>query len=91
MTDRIITNAKKNFEDAADLDGFDELPEEYQERIKKAWEVGHVAEEDIPASARKDAEDGDDAEDGEKKKAPKKAPAKKRKTVGLSLFSPFNL
>ena len=35
------------------LDGFDEIPEEDQERVRKAWEAGHVAEEDIPDTADK--------------------------------------
>ncbi|KAI5116155.1 hypothetical protein M0805_008426 [Coniferiporia weirii] len=79
VTPRIIANMKTKFESASDLDGFDELPEEDQSRIEKAWEDGRVADEDIPDSARKPEAEGDDDEDsGKKKKAAKKAPAKKR-------------
>lgn len=69
---------KKNFEEASELDGYEELKAEDQARVTKAWEDGHVADEDIPPSARKpEGEDG--ADDEEKpKKAAKKAPAKKK-------------
>ncbi|KLO15210.1 zf-PARP-domain-containing protein [Schizopora paradoxa] len=75
-TSKQIANMKKSFENAADLDGYDELRQEDQEKIDKAWEDGEVADEDIPESARKPEKDGDDDEEKPKKK---KAPAKKAK------------
>ncbi|RPD56945.1 zf-PARP-domain-containing protein [Lentinus tigrinus ALCF2SS1-7] len=53
VTPHILNNLKKSFSQAEELDGFDELSEEDQERVKKAWEEGHVAPEDIPESAKK--------------------------------------
>jgi hypothetical protein len=72
VTPKIIENVKKSFEDAEDLDGFEELNEEDQQKLKTAWEAGHVAEEDVPPSAKKD--------DGEEEK-PKKRATKKKKEV----------
>ena len=70
VTPKILENAKKSFEDVEDLDGFEELNEEDQQKLKTAWEAGHVAEEDIPPTAKK--------EDGEEEK-PKKRATKKKK------------
>ncbi|KAI9464225.1 hypothetical protein HD554DRAFT_1991603, partial [Boletus coccyginus] len=72
-TPRIITNMKAKFASPEDLDGFEDLNEEDQERVRRAWEEGRVADEDIPETARKPA----DAEDDEKPKK-KRAPAKKK-------------
>ncbi|KAF8449007.1 poly polymerase and DNA-ligase Zn-finger region-domain-containing protein [Boletus edulis BED1] len=55
-TAKIITNMKAAFSDPEDLDGFEELKEEDQARVRRAWEEGQVADEDIPASARKPAD-----------------------------------
>ena len=68
MTPRIIDNMKNSFGEADDLDGFDELKDEDQERVQKAWEEGHVADEDIPDSARKPAGNGENDEDDEGEK-----------------------
>jgi hypothetical protein len=65
---------KKSFPSADELDGFEELQSSDQDKVQKAWEDGHVADEDIPETARK-AEGGDDAEEAKPKK--KRAPAKK--------------
>ena len=76
VTPKIITNMKKSFEEADELDGFDELNADDQAKISKAWETGHVADEDIPESARKPEGDGDEDDEDEKpakKKATKKA------------------
>ena len=55
---------KKSFSDASELDGFDDLKEEDQERVTAAWEAGKVAPEDIPESAKKPgASGGDDDEE----------------------------
>lgn len=72
---------KKSFSSADELDGYEDLKEEDQERINKAWEEGKVADEDIPESARKpkDDEDGEGEEKPKKKKAPAKKAAKKAK------------
>jgi len=67
---------KSQFESADELDGFDELKDEDKERIRKAWEDGKVADEDIPETARKAA--GDEAED-EEDKPKKRAPARSKK------------
>lgn len=68
---------KAKFSSPDDLDGFEDLKEEDQERVRRAWEEGRVADEDIPPTARKptDAADGEDDEEKPKKK---RAPAKKK-------------
>ncbi|KAJ6516401.1 hypothetical protein C8R45DRAFT_243431 [Mycena sanguinolenta] len=78
VTSRVLENVKKVHDEAADLDGFDELSPEDQAKITKAWEVGHVDDEDIPDSARKDNDDEDDEDDEEKPKKKKAAPKKKK-------------
>lgn len=77
VTPKIITNMKKSFEEASELDGFEDLRVEDQEKITKAWEDGHVADEDIPDSARKPEGDEGDEDEEEEKPKKKKAPAKK--------------
>ena len=69
----------KAVENAEDLDGYEDLRDEDKAKIDTAWEVGHVADEDIPASARKPAKEDDDGEEKPKKK---RAPAKKKVCVG---------
>ncbi|CAE7154174.1 unnamed protein product, partial [Rhizoctonia solani] len=69
-TARILSNFKNQFDDADGLDGFEELNHEDQERVRKAWAEGHVADEDIPATARKD--DDEAGGTGSKKKATKR-------------------
>ncbi len=77
-TKKIIENMKKNFEDASELDGYEELNPEDQAKIRQAYQEGHVAEEDIPVTARKPAgEEGEEEVDEEKPKK-KRAPAKKK-------------
>jgi len=66
---------KKSFSEADELDGFDELQPEDQDRIRKAWDDGRVADEDVPETARK-PEKADDASEEEKPKK-KRAPPKK--------------
>lgn len=47
MTPKQIENLIETCEGDTDLiDGYDELPPEYQEKIKYALENGHVADED---------------------------------------------
>jgi hypothetical protein len=74
-TATIINNFKKSFSKADELDGFDELQPADQDKIRKAWEDGNVADEDIPETARK--AQGDDGADEEAKPKKKRAPAKK--------------
>jgi hypothetical protein len=80
VTSKIIANAKKQLEVADELDGFEELGGEDQEKIKKAWESGEIADEDIPDSARKPEGGDDDAEEKPKKK--RAAPKKKDAEIG---------
>jgi hypothetical protein len=47
------------YSDPSNLDGFDDLKPEDKDRISKALQDGHVAEDDIPESAK----------EGEEKKA----------------------
>ena len=58
---------KEIFNEADELDGFEDLKEADQDKIRKAWEEGHVDDADIPESARKPAKDEEngDAEDHE--------------------------
>jgi hypothetical protein len=76
VTKKILENMKAQFETADELDGFDELQPADQDRLRKAWEEGHVADEDIPETARKPA--GEDEGEEEEEKSKKKAPAKKK-------------
>ena len=67
---------KKNFAEGSELDGYDELRAEDKAKVVKAWQDGHVADEDIPETARKPVD-----EDGEEKtKKAKRTPAKKKAT-----------
>jgi hypothetical protein len=84
VTPTIIKNMKTFLEDNIDdLDGIDSLSEEDQARIRKAFEDGHVAEEDIPETADKTklVGGGDEDEDDEKPKK-KRAPKKKKVADG---------
>lgn len=75
MSKKVLENAKEKISDATELDGYEELRPEDQAKLTKAFEEGHVADEDIPDSARKPA--GDDGEKP-KKKAPAKGKGKKK-------------
>lgn len=64
---------KKSFSSADELDGFDELQPADQEKVRQAWDDGHVADEDIPETARKpEGEDEVDEAKPKKKRAPSK-------------------
>lgn len=65
-----MENIKRTFRDIEDLDGFEELDEEDQEMLRVAWEVGHVAEEDIPSTAKRLDDEGMGAK--QKELAPEK-------------------
>lgn len=51
VTPTIIKNVKKKHSEASDVDGYEDLSEELQQKIDKAFEEGNVAEEDKPESA----------------------------------------
>jgi len=71
------------YSDPSDLDGFEDIKPEDKERIRKALQDGHVAEEDIPPSARKEgaADEGTEGEDeGEEKPKKRAAPRKRKET-----------
>ncbi|KAH9849562.1 hypothetical protein C2E23DRAFT_352102 [Lenzites betulinus] len=80
VTTKIISNMKNSFDEADELDGFDDLNDEDQDRIKKAWEEGHVAAEDVPETARK--ADGEEAEDDDEEKPKKRGGKKKEEDDG---------
>ncbi|KAI0765256.1 poly polymerase and DNA-ligase Zn-finger region-domain-containing protein [Fomes fomentarius] len=73
VTTRIINNMKNNFNEADELDGFDDLNDEDQKRVEKAWEDGRVAPEDVPETAKKGDGEEEDEEDKPKKRGKKKA------------------
>ena len=68
VTSRILSTIKEKFASAADLDGYDDLNAEDQGKIDAAYESGHVADEDIPPSARKDGDAGEDDDEDDKPK-----------------------
>lgn len=88
----MLKNIKEIHPEASELDGYENIGEENQAKIDTAWEEGHVADEDIPESARKKPDSGEEdvdaGEDGEKKKktAPKKRAPPKKKVMSLSPF-----
>ena len=77
VTPKIFENVKKSITEASELDGYEALQPEDQAKIVKAWQEGHVDDEDIPETARKPAGDEDGSEE-KPKKAAKRAPAKKK-------------
>jgi len=80
VTGRIITNIKAKYSEASDIDGFEDLRPEDQNRVTKALEDGEVAQEDIPDSAKK-PDDGKEKEEEKPKKA-KRAPKKRKAEDG---------
>ncbi|GAA6051280.1 hypothetical protein JCM3770_006793 [Rhodotorula araucariae] len=76
-TSKQFENMRESFESAEELDGYEDLEPEDQERVKKAFEAGHVADEDIPDSARKPEAEPELDEDGNPIETPKKAKAKR--------------
>ncbi|KAJ3992258.1 zf-PARP-domain-containing protein [Lentinula boryana] len=76
VTSKVLSNVRDEHPDASDVDGFEELRPEDQQKVIKAWEEGKVADEDIPETARK-ADGDEDEDDGEKPK--RKARATKKK------------
>lgn len=67
------------YSEPSDLDGFDELKPEDKEKVRKAFQDGHVADEDIPETAKKEGAAGEEDEDEEGEKPKKKTASRKRK------------
>ncbi|SGY33748.1 BQ5605_C002g01539 [Microbotryum silenes-dioicae] len=87
LTKTVLANVKNKIDKAEDIDGFEDLREEDQERVKKAYETGHIAPEDIPESAKAKGEEGDESPADEGRPAKeghsspnKRAPAPKAKS-----------
>jgi hypothetical protein len=62
---------KKEITGPSELEGYQTLTEPDKAKILKAWEDGHVADEDVPESARKavDSESGIEEKQKKEKKA----------------------
>ncbi|EPS95078.1 hypothetical protein FOMPIDRAFT_1038644 [Fomitopsis schrenkii] len=90
VTTKILSNMKNSFDEADELDGFEDLNDDDQEKIRKAWGEGKVADEDIPDTARKADGEDDEEEEEEKPKAKKggkkKADAEKDGDGGKGVF-----
>ncbi len=86
VTAKLITNMKEIFGEADELDGFDDLKEADQEKLRKAWEEGHVDDADIPDSARKPAGEEEEEEDDEGGSGTKKSKGKKADAGGSNKF-----
>lgn len=86
MTPKIISNFRSSLSSVDELDGYEELKKADKDRVLVAWEEGHVADEDVPDTARKGAVDEED--EGEKKTdSKKKSRAKKIKVVCTCAFN----
>uniref|UniRef100_V5ET49 PARP-type domain-containing protein n=2 Tax=Kalmanozyma brasiliensis (strain GHG001) TaxID=1365824 RepID=V5ET49_KALBG len=70
ITSQVIRNIKEKdgITDPVDLDGFEELIPADQAKLRRAFAEGHVAEEDIPDSARV-KDDPESVEDADQKEA----------------------
>ena len=91
---------KKSLTDVSELDGYEDLKPEDQAKITKAWEEGHVADEDIPETAKKPVGEDDEGEKPKRKKAaakktdeqggekPKKARVTKVKLLSVGASRP---
>jgi len=65
VTEKVITNMRDEVGEAAELDGYEELTPEDQEKIKQAFVDGHVAESDL-TPALKEGEEAKAASKAEK-------------------------
>lgn len=72
VTPKILSSVQNQFSAASELDGFEDLNDDDKARVTQAYEDGHVADEDIPDSARKP-----EGEEKPKRKASGKKAAKK--------------
>lgn len=79
-TEKIISNMKNQFSESSELDGYEDLKPEDKQKVDTAWKSGHVAEEDIPQSARKPIVEGEE----EDRVKPKKTTARGAKKASNS-------
>ena len=98
MTKRVLENVKKAgietgdgpsspllgpSADSADLDGFEDMPDDAKAKIEEALKTGEVDPADIPESAKKQDTD-ENAEEDEEPKAKKPAPKVRRAHKSMS-------
>ncbi|KAG8753133.1 hypothetical protein FRC14_006381 [Serendipita sp. 396] len=76
-TPKVFTNMKQAYSSAEDVEGFDTLTADDQQKFKTAWEKGHVEADDVPATAVAGAEDEEELAPSKKKPG---RPRKKQKT-----------
>jgi hypothetical protein len=62
VTGHQLEHLSGKFDSPSDLDDYEDLSEADRAKISKAWADGHVADEDVPGSARKTEEAGNDGE-----------------------------
>jgi hypothetical protein len=63
VTGHQLEHLSDKFDSLSDLDGCEDLSEADRAKTGKAWADGHVADEDVPGSARKTEEEaGNDGE-----------------------------
>jgi len=73
VTSKVLENLKSSFDEADEIDGFEDLTEEDQEKVRKAFAEGHVDDADIPDTARKPESEGEgEGAEGEDEKPKKK-------------------
>ncbi|KAL7423681.1 hypothetical protein Q5752_001263 [Cryptotrichosporon argae] len=79
VTPRQLENIQQNFPEAEELDGYEDLPEDYQQKIRTALQEGHVDDADIPETAREPIQyDEEGNEIPRSQPSPKKSPARKK-------------
>ncbi|KXN88573.1 hypothetical protein AN958_07092 [Leucoagaricus sp. SymC.cos] len=52
VTPKVLANMKKNYTQPSELDGFEGLSTIDKAKVTQAWKVGHVADEDVPETAK---------------------------------------
>ncbi|KAE8258226.1 hypothetical protein A4X13_0g1820 [Tilletia indica] len=78
ITDTICTNLQKQIEDPTDLDGYEDLREEDQERIKYIFKNGHVPQDEVTPALREEAERKAEAAAAKQQEKEEKAAAKQK-------------
>ncbi|KAF9028768.1 zf-PARP-domain-containing protein [Hymenopellis radicata] len=81
VTKKVLSNVKESAPNPEDLDGWEDLKQEDKDKITKAYDEGHVAEEDIPETAKGD-KNGEDEDDEDEKPAKKGRATKKKADDG---------
>ena len=79
VSSRVFSNMKNTVPTAEEIDGYEALKPEDQEKVKTAYSEGHVAEEDIPETAKKTGGDDEADEEEDEDKPAKKGRATKKK------------